>query len=113
MTIEVTSKEFADLKRRVELAETRIAQQAGTFEFITGQLRDVQLYMYAKFAELDARFDRLDQRFDRMEAKMDQKIGELKNDMDQQFAGVNAQLAALKSQMDALPRIIAEMIAKR
>ena len=109
MTVEVSAKEFADLKRRVELAETRIAQQAGTFEFITGQLRDVQLYMHAKFAEIDARFDRVDQRFDRV----DQQFAELKAQMDQRFNAMDRQFAELKAQFEALPRIIAEMIAKR
>ena len=109
MPVEVSAKEFADLKRRVELAETRIAQQAGTFEFITGQLRDVQLYMHAKFAEIDARFDRVDQRFDRV----DQQFAELKAQMDQRFNAMDRQFAELKAQFEALPRIIAETIAKR
>lgn len=95
MTVEVSAKEFADLKRRVELAETRIAQQAGTFEFITGQLRDVQLYLHAKFADLESQLGQ-------QRAQTD----EFKTQMNQQFAG-------LKAQMDTLPRIIAEMIAKR
>ena len=95
MTVEVSAKEFADLKRRVELAETKIAQQAGTFEFITGQLRDVQLYLHAKFADLESQLGQ-------QRAQTD----EFKTQMNQQFAG-------LKAQMDTLPRIIAGMIAKR
>ena len=95
MTVEVSAKEFADLKRRVELAETRIAQQAGTFEFITGQLRDVQLYLHAKFADLESQLGQ-------QRAQTD----EFKTQMDRQFA-------ELKAQFEALPRIIAEMIAKR
>ena len=94
MTIETLTREVTDLRRRIELAETKLSQQAGQFEFISGQLRDVQLYMHAKFGDIDARFDKL-------ESKMDRKFAEV----DQRFAGVEAKI-------DALPRIIAEMIAK-
>ena len=77
MTVTELEKEVRDLKRRVDLAETRLAQNDGRFEFITGQLRDVQLYLHTKFADIDG-----------------------------QFAQVN-------SKIDALPRVIAELIAKR
>jgi hypothetical protein len=56
----------------------------GRFEFVAGQLRDIQLHMHAKFSDIDARFDRMEARQDRM----DQKI-------------------------DALPRVLAEMLAKK
>ena len=39
--------------------EASIARLAGSFEFISGQLRDVQSYMHARFAEVDERFDRV------------------------------------------------------
>ena len=48
-------KEFKDLKRRVDLAETRLSQ--GQFGFISGQLRDIQLYMHARFDDIDRKFD--------------------------------------------------------
>jgi hypothetical protein len=72
-----TEKEIRDLKRRLDLFETRLAQNDGRFEFITGQLRDIQLYMHARFA-----------------------------DMDDHFSKIN-------SKLDAMPRVIAELIAKR
>ena len=84
MSIEAIALEIRDLKRRVELAETRLSQVEGRFEFISGQLRDMQLYQHAKFSEIDGRFDKIDGRFDE-----------------------------LTTEVRALPRVIAEMIAKR
>lgn len=81
------TREVTDLRRRMELAETKLSQQTGQFEFISGRLRNVQLYVHAKFGDVGARLDKL-------ESKMDRK-----------FAGVEAKF-------DALPRVITEMIAK-
>ena len=77
MTIETLTKEVTDLRRKMDLAETKLSQQAGQFEFISGQLRDVQLCMHARFSDLDEN------------------------------------LSDIKAQLDALPRLIAEMIAKK
>ncbi len=77
-------REIRDLKRRLDLTEAKLSQQAGSFEFITGQLRDVQLYMHARFDDMDKRFDGMDKRFDRLE-----------------------------SEVKAIPRAIAELIDER
>ena len=84
MTIDVLVKEIQDLKRRVDLAETRLSQVEGRFEFISGQLRDMQLYQHAKFSQIDARFDTIETRLD-----------------------------SLTAEVRALPRVIAELIANR
>ncbi len=87
-TIDV-EKEIAELKRRVDLTETRRSQADGRFEFISGQLRDIQLYMHAKFNDQEQRLDSIERKIETMDRKietMDQKI-------------------------DALPRVIAELIA--
>ena len=84
-------KEFRDLKRRVDLAETRLSQLEGKFEFISGQLRDIQLYMHARFDDIDQRFERMDQRFETFEHRLER----------------------LESKVDALPRVIAELIGKK
>jgi tetrahydromethanopterin S-methyltransferase subunit G len=88
-------KELKELRRRVDLAETRLSQLEGRFEFVSGQLRDIQLYMHSRFDEIDARFDAgdarfdaidarfdaVDARFDAMDAKIDAKIDGLRADM--------------------------------
>ena len=84
-------KEVRELKRRLDLAETRLSQLEGRFEFISGQLRDIQLYMHARFNDIDGRLDGMDRRFDQLENKVD----------------------GLTTELRAMPRGIAEMIAER
>ncbi len=52
-------KELRDLTRRVALTETKLAQIEGQFGFISGQLRDIQLFMHARFDELAQGQERL------------------------------------------------------
>ena len=98
-------KEVRDLKRRVDLAEAKLSQLDGGFEFITGQLRDIQLYMHNRFADIDERFDRVDRRLDRMDGRFDS--------MDGRFDSMDGRLDSVEGKIDALPRVIAELIAKR
>ena len=48
-------KEVRDLKRRVDLAETKLSQMDGRRAMITGPLLDIQLYLLARFGDLDGR----------------------------------------------------------
>ena len=104
-TIEAFGKELQELRRRVDLAETRLSQVEGRFEFIAGQLRDIQLYQHAKFAEIEARLDRIDGRVDKLDSRMDR----LESRMDR----IETRLDTLTEEVRALPRAIAELIAKR
>ena len=99
ITVEALQTEVRDLKRRLDLTETRVTQMEGRFEFVAGQLRDIQLYMHAKFADMEKRDDRLEQ-------KLDLKFDSLSREM-------NAKFAAMDAKFDALPRVLAEMLAKR
>jgi chaperonin cofactor prefoldin len=98
ITVESLQSEVRDLKRRLDLTETRVGQMEGRFEFVTGQLKDIQLYMHAKFGDMETRFDRMDARFDRMDTRFDRM--ETRQDR-------------LEQKIDALPRVLAEMLAKR
>ena len=71
-------RENVDIKLRLSTVE-------GQFEFISGQLRDMQVYMHAKFAQID-------QRFDRVEAEL---------------RGVKAEVASLRRD---LPVIVADVM---
>ena len=64
MTVAELEKEVRDLERRVDLAETRLTQNDGWFGFITGQLRDVQLYLHTKFADVDGQFSQVNSKID-------------------------------------------------
>lgn len=90
-------KEIRDIKRRLDLAESKLSQQSGQFEFISGQLRDIQLYIHARSADLDERHDQVDKRF---------------NGIDKRFDGSDARAASIEGKVDALPRVIAELIGR-
>ena len=106
MSLEALTLAFAELKRRVDIAETKLSQQAGQFEFITGQLRDIQLYMHA-------RFDDFDKQFSAVRAEMQSQIGQVRSEMKAQFAEVHVRLDQMDAKIDALPRVLAELLAKR
>ena len=108
-TVDTLQTDVRDLKRRLELTETRVTQLEGRFEFVSGQLRDIQLYMHAKFGDVETRLDRIDVRLDRIDVRLDRlenAQAELKRDMNARFNEVNAKI-------DALPRVLAELLAKR
>ena len=109
MSVEALTREVADLKRRLEIAETKIAQQDGQFEFISGQLRDVQLYMHARFDDFDKAFAAMRTEIGQLRAEMNTRFAEMNTrfaDMDRRFVEMNAKI-------DALPRVLAELLAKR
>ncbi len=95
-TTETLDKEVKDLKRRMDLAETRLSQGDGRFEFVSGQLRDLQLFQQAKFAEVDTRLDRIEGRLDGIDTRLDR---------------IDTRLERIDATLEALPRAIAEMIA--
>lgn len=105
-------REVAELKRRVDLHDTMLAQQSGQFEFISTQLREVQRFMHAKFAEHDRRFDDIDRRFDGIDRRFDQ-IDRRFEQIDRQFEQIDRRFEQVEGKLDALPRIIAEMITNR
>ncbi len=63
-------KEVKDLKRRVDLAETRLSQLEGPFGFISGQLRDIQLYMPTRFDDIDRKIDGVNGRIDGLRTEL-------------------------------------------
>ena len=97
-TDDTLQTEVRDLKRRLELTETRVTQLEGRFEFVVGQLRDIQLYMHAKFGDMEQRFDRIENRLDRLETGQ---------------TDIKRELSTMNAKIDALPRVLAELLAKR
>ena len=67
-----------DLAERIVALETKLAKLdervitlEGQFDFISRQLRDLQMYVHAKFEQVDRRFDEMDARMDRMDGRLD------------------------------------------
>ena len=95
ITVETLQTEVRDLKRRLELTEARVTQMEGRFEFVSGQLRDIQLYMHAKFGDMEG------------------ALAEVKSEIRMINVKIDAQTRELNAKIDALPRVLAEMLAKR
>ena len=77
-------KELKDLKRRVDCAETRLSQLEGPFGFISGQLRDIQLYMPARFDDLDRKFDAVAGKVDGLRNDLPQIVASAVTDLMRQ-----------------------------
>jgi chaperonin cofactor prefoldin len=105
ITIETLQTEIRDLKRRLELTETRVTQMEGRFEFVSGQLRDIQLYMHAKFGDIEGTLTGI--KTDVAGLKVAQSKTDAKVDT------LNGKVDSLNAKVDALPRVLAEMLAKR
>jgi chaperonin cofactor prefoldin len=105
ITVETLQTEVRDLKRRLELTETRVTQMEGRFEFVSGQLRDIQLYLHAKFGDIEDTLTGI--KSDVAGLKIAQSKTDVKVDT------LNGKLDALNAKVDALPSVLAEMLAKR
>lgn len=69
--------EVSELKRRLDRAETRLSQLEGKFEFISIQLRDIQIYMHGQFEQIDARFDKVEHTLERMPQLVAETVTEI------------------------------------
>jgi len=133
MTVEELAREVRSLKHRLDLAETRLSQIEGRFEFVSGQLRDIQLYQHSKFAEIDNRLEGVEGRLERVEGRLEKVEGRLEKvegrlekvegrlervegrleRVEGRLDRVETGIAGLTAEVRALPRAIAEMIANR
>ena len=57
-------RENTEIKHRLSTVE-------GQFAFIVGQLRDLQLYMHARFEQMDQRFGGIDRRLNAIDGRME------------------------------------------
>ena len=92
---------IAALERDNLEIKRQLSGLAGSFQFIAGQLHDIQAYMQARFDTIDARFDKVDARFDHLDERLDDS-----------FSAVSKRFYQIDARLDALPRIIAELITK-
>lgn len=73
------------------------------FAVIVQQLSDIKAGLCSGFDSLEARFDKLDSRFEALDA----------NWSDARFDKMEARQDRMEQKIDALPRVLAEMLAKR
>ena len=92
-------KENVEIKRRLSTME-------GQFEYISGQLRDVQLYMHARFEQIDKRFEQIDKRFEQIDKRFEQ--------VDKRLDKVERDVATFRTEVnrrfDELPGIVRDVM---
>ena len=93
MALTIEDRLSALERENVEIKH-RLATVEGQFEYISGQLRDVQLYMHAKFGDIDKRFDRVEQRLDKVEQRLDK--------VEKRLDKIEVRLGAVETKLDGL-----------
>ena len=107
------------LEERVENLERRISECEGQFGFLLPLVRQ----LHREILALREDTQRLDGKVDRLEDKLgglEGRVGALESKVDQGFAlmarkfhEVGQALHGIKGTLDALPRVVAEEIARR
>ena len=62
---------IATLEAKLSKLDERVITLEGQFDFISRQLRDLQLFVHTKFEQVDRRFDAIEGRLDKMEGRLD------------------------------------------
>lgn len=92
------------------------ANDGAEIQEFSGQLRDVRLYMHARFADMDKRFDGVDKRFNGVDKRFD-SVDKGFDAIDKRFEKAEADIANMKRLMEdrfnAILRAIAEQVAER
>ena len=64
------AERISTLEAKLAKLDERVITLEGQFDFISRQLRDLQLFMHAKFEQVDRRLDGIDGRLDRIEVTL-------------------------------------------
>jgi predicted nucleic acid-binding Zn-ribbon protein len=100
------------LQERVETLERRVSEwegQLGFFVPLVRQLHREILSTREDVQRLEKRVERLENRVERLEEKVDRGFAS----MSEKFREVDERFRKLESTLDALPRAVAEEIARR
>ena len=62
---------IATLEAKLAKLDERVITLEGQFDFISRQLRDLQLFVHTKFEQVDRRLDAIDGRLDGIDGRLD------------------------------------------
>ena len=65
------AERIATLEAKLTKLDERVITLEGQFDFISRQLRDLQMFVHAKFEQVDRRFDAVEGRLDKMAGRLD------------------------------------------
>lgn len=100
---------LAVLERDNVEMKREIATLAGQFEFISSQLRSVQLYMHNRFDQIDQRFEQVDTQFEKVNKEFRNVRGEisgLREHVDKQIDSLRRDFPKMAA--DAMREVLAE-----
>lgn len=111
-------KEITELKRRADMTDTRLARAEGQFEFVSGQLRDMQLYMHNRFGAIDDQFDTINDRFNSIDnrlSKIDNRFDAMERRfvaMESRFDGTDDKLDSIGTDVKALVSTVGQLVQR-
>ncbi len=98
-----------DLAERIAMLESKLAKLddrvitlEGQFDFISRQLRDLQMFVHTKFEQVDRRLDTIDGRLDKIDGRLDRIDGHLNR--------IDGRLDRIEVTLKEMPRAIIEAI---
>ena len=71
------AERIATLEAKLAKLDERVITLEGQFDFISRQLRDLQMFVHAKFEQVDRRFDAVEGRLGKIEGRLDKIDGRL------------------------------------
>ena len=85
------AERIATLEAKLTKLDERVITLEGQFDFISRQLRDLQMFVHARFEQVDRRFDAIDGRFDAIDGR---------------FGAVEGRLDRIEITLKEMPRAI-------
>ena len=89
------AERIAMLEAKLSKLDERVITLEGQFDFISRQLRDLQLFVHTKFEQIDRRLDGIDGRLDGIDGRLD---------------GIDGRLDRIEITLRELPRAIIEAL---
>ena len=107
------------LEERVENLERRISECEGQLGFLLPLVRQLHreiLALREDTQHLDSKVDRLEDKLGRLEdrlGRLEDKVGRLESMVELGFLNIDGKFQRIEAALDALPRVVAEEIARR
>lgn len=96
------AERMAMLESKLAKLDERVITLEGQFDFISRQLRDLQMFVHTRFEQIDRRFEQVDRRLDKIDSRLDKIDGRM-----DKFDG---RLDRIEVTLKEMPRAIIEAI---
>ncbi len=103
------AERMAMLESKLAKLDERVITLEGQFDFISRQLRDLQMFVHTKFEQVDRRLDTIDRRLDKIDRRLDKIDGRL-DKIDVRLDTIDGRLDRIEITLKEMPRAIIEAI---